>query len=190
MLFRSSLRHEPTLLLAAPGAAQSRLKQQTHRGDCDGKWAIRLGQLRCHPLPWLCQRDYDHLLWSADLNFVRGEDSLVRALWAQVPFVWHIYPQHDGAHVHKLQAFLAQMCQSFPSPVAQRVRHFFFHWNGLTPEALTLARHGGPSTTELQDWQTALAPWLRELRVQEDLTRQLTAFVKPRIGPLKLDVNP
>ena len=33
-------------------------------------------------LPWLTQPDYDRLLWSADLNFVRGEDSLVRAIWA------------------------------------------------------------------------------------------------------------
>ena len=133
---------------------------------------------------------------------VRGEDSLVRALWAQVPFVWHIYPQHDGAHVHKLQAFLAQMLRAFPEPLAQRVRQIFFHWNGLTPEAssaasseassaaLTMACNAGLSAAELQDWQTALALWLRELRVQEDLTRQLTAFVQPRIGPLKLDVNP
>ena len=32
-------------------------------------------------------------LWACDLNFVRGEDSFVRAQWAAQPFVWHIYPQ-------------------------------------------------------------------------------------------------
>ena len=192
------LRHQPTLLLAAPGAAQSLLSEQITGDLSPAPGPIRLGQLRCHPLPWLSQRDYDHLLWSCDLNFVRGEDSLVRALWAQVPFVWHIYPQHDGAHVHKLQAFLAQMLRAFPEPLAQRVRQIFFHWNGLTPEAsseassatLTMACNAGLSATELQDWQTAQEPWLRELRAREDLTRQLTAFVQTRIGPLKLDVNP
>ena len=49
-------------------------------------------------LPWLTQVDFDHLLWASDCNFVRGEDSLVRALWAGKPLVWHIYPPHDNAH--------------------------------------------------------------------------------------------
>ena len=57
-------------------------------------------------LPWMSQPDFDHLLWSCDLNFVRGEDSLVRALWAGRPFVWQLYPQDDGAHAIKLEAFL------------------------------------------------------------------------------------
>jgi hypothetical protein len=41
-------------------------------------------------------------LWACDLNFVRGEDSFVRAQWAERPFVWHIYPQQDDAHLEKL----------------------------------------------------------------------------------------
>jgi uncharacterized repeat protein (TIGR03837 family) len=64
------------------------------------------GQLQIIYLPALTQDDYDHLLWACDLNFVRGEDSLVRAIWAGKPFVWNIYPQDDGAHVAKLRAFL------------------------------------------------------------------------------------
>jgi hypothetical protein len=40
------------------------------------------------------------------LNLVRGEDSLVRAIWAGKAFVWQIYPQDDGAHWPKLKAFL------------------------------------------------------------------------------------
>jgi uncharacterized repeat protein (TIGR03837 family) len=58
-----------------------------------------------HPLPYLSQDDFDHLLWSCDLNIVRGEDSLVRALWANRALLWHIYPQEDLAHHPKLQAF-------------------------------------------------------------------------------------
>ena len=51
----------------------------------------------------------------AVLNAVRGEDSLVRALWAGQPFVWHIYPQDDGAHHAKLDAFLdcGLLCRGF-----------------------------------------------------------------------------
>ncbi|MFP3562266.1 elongation factor P maturation arginine rhamnosyltransferase EarP, partial [Paraburkholderia sp. SIMBA_049] len=55
------------------------------------------------------QADFDRLLWVADVNFVRGEDSFVRAQWARKPFVWHIYPQADDAHLPKLDAALAHL---------------------------------------------------------------------------------
>src|SRR5207245_2065289 len=49
-------------------------------------------------LPYIPQPDYDKLLWACDLNFVRGEDSFVRAQWAGKPFIWHIYPQDKDLH--------------------------------------------------------------------------------------------
>ncbi len=57
-------------------------------------------------LPFLSSANYDRLLWSCDLNFVRGEDSWVRALWAGQPFVWQPYIQDEDTHLKKLQAFL------------------------------------------------------------------------------------
>ncbi|MBJ7264765.1 MAG: elongation factor P maturation arginine rhamnosyltransferase EarP, partial [Burkholderiaceae bacterium] len=54
----------------------------------------------------LSQPDYDRLLWCADLNVVRGEDSFVRAQWAARPMLWNIYPQEEGAHRVKLDAWL------------------------------------------------------------------------------------
>ncbi len=58
---------------------------------------------RLKPCP---QPAFDEMLWASDLNLVRGEDSLVRALWAGQPLVWQIYLQHDDAHHAKLAAFL------------------------------------------------------------------------------------
>ena len=83
------------------------------------------GNLRLRFLPFLDQRDYDHLLWSCDLNFVRGEDSIVRAILAGAPFVWHLYPQDDDAHQAKLQAFLDWL-----QPPAD-LRDFFLRWNRI-----------------------------------------------------------
>lgn len=57
------------------------------------------GNLSVYALPFVEQDHYDELLWASDLNFVRGEDSCVRAQWAGKPFVWHIYPQHDGVQL-------------------------------------------------------------------------------------------
>ncbi|QDX80378.1 hypothetical protein B9N43_03330 [Denitratisoma sp. DHT3] len=71
-----------------------------------GSSSWRRGRLSAHPLPFLPQPEYDELLWLCDLNFVRGEDSFVRAQWAEKPFVWHIYPQADDHHQVKLAAFL------------------------------------------------------------------------------------
>ena len=86
--------------------------------------------LDIHWLPLLSQPDYDHLLWASDFNFVRGEDSLVRALWAGKPFAWQLYPQADGAHHAKLHAFLGWLQ---PGPA---LREFFRVWNGESPGTL------------------------------------------------------
>ncbi len=87
--------------------------------------------VRLEALPMLNQADYDRLLWSCDLNIVRGEDSFVRAQWAARPFIWHIYPQHDGAHAAKLNAYLALR----PELPAQAWRAL----NGLAPSHLLSA---------------------------------------------------
>ncbi len=92
-------------------------------------------------LPHLPQTDFDHLLWACDLNFVRGEDSLVRALWAGKPFVWQIYPQDDDAHHAKLGAFLDWL----DAPSSLRA---------LPPR---LERHGGRRTAVL--WTTRRWHW-------------------------------
>ena len=96
-------------------------------------------------LPWLTQADFDHLLWACDLNFVRGEDSLVRAAWAGAPFVWQVYPQHDGAHAAKVEALLAGMAAppDVRGAVAglERHRHGAVAWPGL-PAHCALARRG------------------------------------------------
>ena len=58
------------------------------------------------PLPFLSQTDYDKLLWACDLNFVRGEDSWIRAIWAAKPFIWQPYIQSENTHFTKLKAFI------------------------------------------------------------------------------------
>jgi uncharacterized repeat protein (TIGR03837 family) len=66
------------------------------------------GQLRIERVPFLPQTEYDKILWTADLNFVRGEDSIIRGIWAGKPLIWQIYPQTENTHLEKLQAWLAR----------------------------------------------------------------------------------
>lgn len=86
--------------------------------------------LRVHVLPFVEQERYDELLWACDVNFVRGEDSCVRAQWAAKPFIWQIYPQHDRVHLAKLEALLARYTAGLPSEAVQAVREVWLAWNG------------------------------------------------------------
>lgn len=89
------------------------------------------GNLTVHRLPFLDQDSYDQLLWACDMNFVRGEDSFVRALWAGQPLVWHIYPQADNAHQAKLDAFLSLYTQGLERDYATQMIQFWHGWNQL-----------------------------------------------------------
>lgn len=148
----AELSASPTLLLLPQGWPQ-RLVSSAPAG------------VRLAPLPWLEQPDFDHLLWAADLNFVRGEDSLVRAVWAGAPFVWQAYPQDDGVHAAKVDALLVRL-QAPPE-----VRAAWQHWNGLAGAA--------PLTTLPA---TPFHAFRARLLAQDDLARQLLAFVETRNG--------
>ena len=58
-------------------------------------------------MPFLSQEEYEELVNIADFNFVRGEDSFIRALVSGKPFLWHAYLQEDMAHMDKVKAFTA-----------------------------------------------------------------------------------
>ncbi len=87
------------------------------------------GKLCVHVLPFVEQERYDDLLWACDVNFVRGEDSCVRAQLAGKPFIWQIYPQHDGVHLEKLRAFMNLYCEGLSERASQAVQALWLNWN-------------------------------------------------------------
>jgi uncharacterized repeat protein (TIGR03837 family) len=128
----------------------------------------RRGQLSISYLPLLSQTDFDHLLWACDINFVRGEDSIVRAIWAGKPFVWQIYPQDDGVHTVKLDAFL-NMLGAPPS-----LRDFHRHWNA--PDAGAASPRPW-QTSDLTAWQQTANGAQARLMANRDLSSSLMEFV-------------
>jgi uncharacterized repeat protein (TIGR03837 family) len=88
------------------------------------------GALEVRVMPFVPQARYDELLWSCDVNFVRGEDSFVRAQWSGLPFVWQIYPQEDGSHWAKLEAFLDRYGEGATIDVRRAVNALMTSWNG------------------------------------------------------------
>lgn len=169
--------HEPTLLLVTPGLAASQVRTWlADRGlpaPAAASAAQQVGKLRLGWLPLLSQGDFDHLLWSCDLNLVRGEDSFVRAQWAARPFVWQIYPQDDGAHAAKLEAFLGRYLADWPGTpaTARALRTQWQGWNGL-------AAPQPPVLPDIGDWHRHARTWSDGLARQSDLTTQLVEFVR------------
>jgi len=162
----------PTCLLVTAGRATNAVK------------AILEGKKRLKPayllpkvlsivyLPQLTQTNYDHLLWSCDLNFVRGEDSLVRAIWAAKPFIWQIYTQHDGAHHAKLDAFLAMM----EAPASLKTAHIA--WNASAAERQAAPYLPRFPQLDLPIWAQSAENLSNKLRLQTDLATNLISFTE------------
>ncbi|MDQ6684032.1 MAG: elongation factor P maturation arginine rhamnosyltransferase EarP [Pseudomonadota bacterium] len=122
--------------------------------------------------PHRSQAAYDELLWSSDLNLVRGEESLVRAIWAERPFLWQLYPQDDGAHMAKLDAFLALFLAAAPPALAEAVGRAFRQWNGDGTGSFALPA--------LPPWRAHCSAFAAALRAQADLSSQLIGFAGAR----------
>ena len=178
LLAQWAYQKQPTRLLVASGraslavqAALEQLKSQEAELACfNGATVNVLKALSIHYVPALSQVDFDRLLWCCDLNFVRGEDSLVRALWAGKPLVWQIYPQDDSAHQIKLEAFLRTLAP--PESLAE----FHRAWNANTVDADAIA-----ALPELEQAVPTWRPAVQSLRVKllemDDLSTQLVRFV-------------
>ena len=170
LLTQLALDDTPTRLLVTAGRANAAVQSSMAQLDRQHPAWNQRQQLSIAYLPYLTQDDFDHLLWACDLNFVRGEDSLVRALWAGKPCVWHIYPQSDDAHHGKLEAFLRLL----PASASASLRQFHLRWNGVTEAPL--------GSLDLALWLEASQALRQRLWEQDDLVSQLLGFVVGRRG--------
>lgn len=164
--------HMRTRLLVTPGraaaAARAVLGEEPPVEDV-APGSLRLDYLTARP-----QSAFDELLWASDLNLVRGEDSLVRALWAGQALVWHIYAQDDGAHHAKLDAFLHWLDAP---PTLRRFHHI---WNGLPGTQASALPVLAPAL--LHEWRECVRRARARLLEQGDLVAQLRAFAQARAG--------
>ena len=81
-------------------------------------------KIKAVKLPFFTYDKYEELLALCDINLVRGEDSFVRALLLAKPFLWHIYPQDENAHIIKLESFLEKYC-----PNNKELKETFINYN-------------------------------------------------------------
>jgi len=138
------------------------------------------GQLFIERVPFLPQNEYDKVLWTADLNFVRGEDSIVRGIWAGKPLIWQIYPQTENTHLGKLRAWLAR------TGLPEDICTVMMRWN---PESAPIAAAASEDCAEFGSalqrqlkpenfhaWQQHAYRFCASQTAQTDLACALTAF--------------
>ena len=164
----------PVRLLVTAGLATEQCGRWLDSDFSPGTCVVR-GSLTLEALPMLSHVEFDQLLWSCDLNFVRGEDSFVRAQWAQRPFVWQIYPQTDDAHVVKLNAFLDRYLSGVTAEAARTTRCFWHAWNGIGAVDTSSAWYEFvPHIGTLTEHSSC---WVRHLDHLGDLANNLADFV-------------
>ncbi|WP_299496571.1 elongation factor P maturation arginine rhamnosyltransferase EarP [uncultured Shewanella sp.] len=138
--------------------------------------SYQANNLHVHVLPMTTQEEFDKLLWYCDINIVRGEDSFLRAQWAKKPFIWHIYPQEENAHIDKLSAFMTHYCASLPHNAAQS-------W-----QSLCLTFNQGNTQASVDAWVSFIQhhqvlekhakKWPKQALNESDLATRLVNFVK------------
>lgn len=135
--------------------------------------AATQGALTVRVLPFVAQTDYDRLLWSCDLNFVRGEDSFARAQWAGRPFVWNIYHQDKNLHHTKLNAFL-----KIYDPATPAVIDLNRAWNGAYPGDLDWQASWQTLQAELPALSGQAEQWAQKLLANGDWMDNLLGFAR------------
>jgi uncharacterized repeat protein (TIGR03837 family) len=134
--------------------------------------SLSKGNLTLLPLPFLSQDDYDRLLWLCDINFVRGEDSWVRAIWAGKPLVWQPYRQQENTHLEKLAAFLNVYCAGLDTADIAAVHECHVTWcSNALPEPVLRAY-----LENLPLLNAHAASFAAELATESDLASKLVIF--------------
>lgn len=156
-------------LRAAKLIAPEQLQQE---GDI-----CELGNVTLVRIPFVPQAAFDRLLWLADAAIVRGEDSFVRALWAGLPFFWHIYRQDDDVHLQKLHSFWFKAMQGWPAELRQAFTVLSDDLNGAgAVSSLKREQAWQYLCAHWQSWVKSAAAWSEMLHGQDNALEKLARF--------------
>ncbi len=159
--------------LVPEGVAEAAIARMIGTSPAAGT-SVTHGNLTLTVIPFLEPDDYDRLLWSCDLNFVRGEDSLVRAHWAERPFVWQLYPQDSRAQQPKMDAFLDIFLPGLDQDVAGSVNSFWQWWNADAPEDSVPEWPALCAT--LPRWDAHVRNWALKVASAGEMSRSIVEF--------------
>lgn len=167
----------PMRLLVPEGRALGQMSAGLRLPGLQAGDRFEQGSLSGQVLPFMEQDRYDRLLWACDINFVRGEDSFVRAQHAGRPLVWQAYVQEDGAQWHKLEAFLGHYVTGLSGPAETALRGAWQAWN---------AGESRPAVwsdwlAHLPEYRSHARNWAAKLQVWPNLVDELVKFAESKL---------
>lgn len=168
----------PILLIVPDGKIAQRITQLLDYSHYEVGLQMQLQRLTIFIIPFLDQTDYDRLLCICDINFVRGEDSFVRAQYATNSFIWNTYPQTDQAHWQKLDAFLDLYTLTMPFDMKNSVQQLWYYWNGRGEIDGKVLLHFFSLTESFKKYNKS---WFEQLAKQQHLTSNLVQFVENQL---------
>lgn len=144
---------------------------------------VQCGSLRLQRIAFVPQSRFDEILWLADMLWVRGEDSFIRAQYAAKPMFWHIYPQAELAHLDKLDAFWQTVDAHAPLLPELHAAHRALSDElngGAKLDAGARTAHWQTLFAAFPQWQAQTAQWQAHLFAQSDSVSRLQDFLAAR----------
>jgi uncharacterized repeat protein (TIGR03837 family) len=161
------------------GVATAALDRWLHGNVPHAGQSVVRGRLALDVRAFVTQDAFDRLLWDADVNFVRGEDSFVRAQWAARPFIWQPYRQDEDVHRLKLDAFLARYEAGLDGVTRRSLSAF---WQAFDAEDAGAAVAAWPAFRAAIPILAAHGRrWANELEALPDLATRLVGFAGLRL---------
>ncbi|MDO4998506.1 MAG: elongation factor P maturation arginine rhamnosyltransferase EarP [Neisseria sp.] len=144
-----------------------------HAGD-----SVQIGNISLCRLPFVPQDDFDCVLHLFDGLIIRGEDSFVRAQFSGKPFLWHIYPQDEMAHLDKLAAFWQKTEFCWQSEVFQAHQRLSGELNGEYELSMNERLNAWQILQQNREkWREASEKWQKYLFSQQSATEKLAKFM-------------
>ncbi len=124
------------------------------------------------------QDEYDDILCSSDINLVRGEDSIARAMIIGKPFLWNIYPQDGNYHENKINALFDRMnefCDDKNS--VEILRNITLSYNGLSDYLKNF-----DFKDFFEDWKKISLQWSLHIQSLGNLTDNFLEFLYKKVN--------
>jgi len=170
---------EPLVCAIPEGVATAALDEWLQGNVPHAGQSFARGRMQLDVLPFATQDAFDRMLWRSDVNFVRGEDSFVRAQWAARAFVWQPYPQDENAHRLKMDAFLDRYATDLDLRSSAALAAF---WQAFNDEdGARTAAAWAPFRAAITDLAAHGRRWGERLAALPELTAGLVGFARNRL---------
>jgi len=172
---------KPVLCLIPEGSIVNSIASYFGKNNIKIGEKLTIGNLTVQIIPFLSQPLYDQLLWACDINFVRGEDSWLRAIWAGRPFIWQPYYQQEDAHITKLESFIEHYYRHEPAESHTEIKNIMrachLNWSGQAFQS----QHWEVLLQNLTALQSYHLQQSRQLAQQPDFAAKLVNFCRNRL---------